>query len=107
MRCNGQAFKAGKGGRFLANAFGVADEFKRRNLAQSPPSTERNSRRNEQSILPIIHVDHLHLRGGPLVGRADSRTRQADSRPRQAERVYLCAKPRATFVRRREMDERG
>ena len=75
-------------------------EFKRRNLAQSPPRTQRNSPRYEQPILPIIHADHLHLRGEPFVGRADRRIQQADSRTRQPERVYLCAKTRATFVRR-------
>jgi len=89
-------------------------EFKQRNLAQSPPRTQRNSPRYEQPILPIIHVDHLHLRVDqlrserwrrqhqqqPFVGREDPRTRQA-------ERVYLCAETRTTFVRRHGVDERG
>ena len=67
--------------RILANGFGVADEFKRRNLAQSSARTERNSPRYEQPILPIIHADHLHLRGEPFVGRADSRTRKPTPEP--------------------------
>src|ERR1043166_9205674 len=68
-------------------------EFKQRNLAQSPPRTQRNSLRYEEPILPTIHVSRLHLRDQPSLGRAAPRTCQA-------ERVHLCAKTRATFVQR-------
>jgi hypothetical protein len=50
-----------------------ANESKQEKLAQSPPRTQRNSPRYEESILPTVHVARLHLRDDPFVGRADSR----------------------------------
>ena len=96
------------GGRFLANAFGVADKNSSEEIlhkvrqGHNVTHHDMNNRSCQLFMLItcICAVSHS-------LDAQTRRTRQADSRTRQAERVYLCAKTRATFVRRPEVDERG